>query len=109
VFQQVAHHGKFAPCIIITIQVMTFARMSPGYPDGIRTFPKGGKNEFRTHTSGAGDPDDPDIRRVLHPADPCQVCGAIGAPVAQKTDDFYIFFGHVNVSPLTCFTQGENL
>ena len=73
---------------------MTFTWMSTGNPDGIRSFPEGGQNEFGTHPPGAGDPDDPDIRRVFQPADAGKVCCTITAPVAEKTYNFYIFVRH---------------
>lgn len=73
---------------------MAFAGMSAGHPYSISTLPECGQNEFGTHAAGAGDPDHPDIRRVFHPAHPCQVCCAIGTPVAQKTYNFYIIISH---------------
>jgi hypothetical protein len=73
---------------------MTFAGMSTGNPDGIRSFPERGQNEFRTHPSGTGEPDNPYIRRVFQPADAGKVCCTITAPVAEKTYNFYIFVRH---------------
>jgi len=81
VFQQVFEQGEFSSCIVITFQVMAFAGMSPGNPDGIRTLPQTGKNKLGTHAAGAGDSDYPDIRGVFHPADAGQVGGAVAAPI----------------------------
>jgi hypothetical protein len=109
VLQKISHECKFSSCIIITVQVMAFTRMSPGYPHGIGALSKGGKNKFRAHSTGARDPYHPDIRRVFHPADPCKICGPVTAPVAQKTDDFNIIIIHSDGSPLNNFTQGKYL
>jgi hypothetical protein len=85
VFQKVFQKGEFSSGVVITFQVMAFAGMSPGHPDGIRALSEAGQNKFGAHAAGAGDPDDPDIGRIFHPADAGQVGGAIAAPVAQKT------------------------
>lgn len=88
---------------------MTFTRMSAGYPYGIGSFSQCRKNEFGSHSACAGDPDHPDIRRVFHPADPCKICCAITAPVAEKAYNFNILIIHYDVSPLNDFTQGKYL
>jgi len=88
---------------------MAFTRMSPGYPYGIGAFSKGGKNEFRAHSTGTGNPDHADIRRVFHSADPCKICCAITTPVTQKADDFNIIIIHSDGSPLNNFTQSKYL
>jgi hypothetical protein len=61
---------------------MAFTGMSPGYPDTIRTFAQGCQEKFGIHPTGAGDPDNPDIGWVLHPADTGKIGGTIAAPVA---------------------------
>jgi hypothetical protein len=87
-FKQVLQEHKFPTGVVITFQVMAFARMSPRHPNRIGAFAQGGQSEFRAHATGAGNAHDPYIGRVLHAADPGQVGGAVAAPVAQKTDDF---------------------
>jgi hypothetical protein len=47
--------------------------------------PECGQDEFGTHTARTGHPDDPDVGRVLHAADACQVGGTVTAPVAQES------------------------
>src|SRR3989339_1502021 len=103
-FQKISHECKFSSRIIITIQVMTFTRMSPGYPYGIGSFSKGGKDEFGTHSSGTGNSNNPDICGIFHSADPCKICCTIAAPVAKKADYFNIFIIHYDLSPLNGFT-----
>jgi len=77
---------------------MAFAGMSPGYPDAVGSFTQGGQKEFGTHSSGAGNPDHPDIGRILHPADAGQVGRAIAAPVAQKSHNFWFPIRHYVIS-----------
>jgi len=88
-FHQIFKQRKFATGVVITFQVMAFTGMSPGNPDAVRTFAQGGQKEFGAHPAGARYPDNPDIGRILHPADPGKVGSPIAAPVAQKSDDFW--------------------
>jgi len=81
---QILEQSELASCEVITFQVMAVAGVSPGNPDAVGAVPEGGEDEFGTHPGRAGDPDDPDIGRVLEAADPCQVCRAVAAPVAQE-------------------------
>jgi len=81
-FHQIVKQGKFTTRMIITFQVMAFPGMSAGYPDRIRSFPQGSQRKFRTHASGAWYSNNPDIRRILHPAYTGQICCTIAAPVA---------------------------
>jgi hypothetical protein len=74
--------SEFAAGIVITFQVMAFTGMSPRYPDTVCAFTQGRQEEFGIHPPGAGNPDNPDIGRVLHPADTGKIGGAIAAPVA---------------------------
>jgi len=74
--------GEFATGIVITFQVMAFAGMSPGYPDAVSAFPQGCQEKLRIHPAGARNPDDPDVGRILHPADAGQISGPVAAPVA---------------------------
>jgi hypothetical protein len=95
VFHQILKQCEFATGIVITFQVMAFAGMSPRYPDAVCAFTQGGQKEFGTHPSGAGDPDHPDIWRILHPADTGQISGTIAAPVAQKSHNFWFPISHL--------------
>jgi len=81
-FHQILKQGEFATGIVITFQVMAFTGMSPGDPDAVGTFPQGRQEKLRIHPAGARNPDDPDVGRVLHPADAGQVGGPVAAPVA---------------------------
>ena len=93
-FQQVFKQRKFSTGIVITFQVMAFSGMSPGHPDAVGPFPQGGQKEFGTHPTGAGDPDHPDIGRIFHPAHAGQVGGAVAAPVAQESHNFWFPIRH---------------
>jgi hypothetical protein len=97
---QVFHQGEFSTCVIITFQVMAFAGMSPGYPDGIRSLPQARQNKFGTHPSGAGNADDTDVGRIFHSAHTRQVGGAVAAPVAKKTQYLRFIFSHAHISCL---------
>jgi len=87
-FKKISGKRKFSSGIIITIQVMTFTRMSAGYPYSVSSFSESGKNKFRTHSSGAGNSNNTNIRWILHPADTGKICSTITAPVAEETDYF---------------------
>jgi hypothetical protein len=82
VLHEIVKKGKFTTGIIITFQVMAFTGMSPGHPYAVCSFPQGRQKELGAHTAGAGDSDDPDVRRIFHPADTGQVGSAVTAPVA---------------------------
>jgi len=81
-FQQVFHQSEFSAGIVITFQVMAFTGMSPGYPDRISALSQARQNELRAHAAGTWNPNDPDIRRVFHPADTGQIGCAVTAPAA---------------------------
>jgi hypothetical protein len=84
VFHEVAKQNEFSTGVVITFQVMAFAGMSPGHPHGVGALAQCGQGKLRAHATGAGDPDDPDVGWILHPADTGQVGGTVAAPVAQK-------------------------
>jgi hypothetical protein len=87
-FHKILKKSEFTTGIIITFQVMAVSRMSPGYPNAVGPLSKGGQEKLGAHSAGAWNPYDPNVGRIFHPADTCQVRGAIAAPIAQKTDDF---------------------
>ncbi len=91
-FHQVLEQGEFSAGVVITFQVMAFAGMSPGYPYAVGTFAQGSQKEFRAHPTGAGNPDDPDIGRIFHPADTGQIRRTVTAPVAQEGGNFWFPF-----------------
>ena len=84
-FEEIFEQGEFASCEIITFQVMTIARVSPGNPDAVDTMPERSQDEFRTHPCRAGDPDHPDVRRILKATYPGKIGCAIAAPVAKES------------------------
>jgi len=88
-FHQIFKQCELAASVVITFQVMAFTGMSPGNPDAVCTFAQGGQKEFGTHPAGARYPDNPDIGRVFHTADPGQIRGPIAAPVAQKSNNLW--------------------
>jgi hypothetical protein len=94
VLDQILEQSELASCKVITFQVMAVAGVSPRNPDAVGAVPEGSKDEFGAYPGRAGNPDDPDIGRVLEPADPCQVCRAIAAPVAQECGYFGLPIGH---------------
>jgi hypothetical protein len=98
---QILEQSELASCEIITFQVMAVAGVSPGNPDTVGTVPEGGEDEFRAHPGGAGNPDNPDIGRVLETADACQVCRAVAAPVAQECGYLRLPIGHGHHSVLS--------
>jgi hypothetical protein len=94
---QILEQSELASCEVITFQVMAVAWVSPGNPDAVGTVPEGGKDEFGAHPRRAWNPDDPDIGRVLKATDPCQVCRAVTAPVAQECGYFGLPVVHPNL------------
>ena len=68
---------------------MAVTRVSPGYPDAIRAVTEGSEYKFGAHPSGAWNPDDPYIGRVLKATHASQVSGAITAPVAEKGSNLW--------------------
>ena len=61
---------------------MAFAGVSPGYPHAVRAMTEGSQDKLGAHPAGAGDPDNPEIGRVLKTAYPGQIRSTVTAPVA---------------------------
>jgi hypothetical protein len=91
---QILKQGEFASSIVITFQVMAFAGMSPGDPNSVCALTQCRQKEFGIHPPGAGNADDPDVGRILHPADAGKICGAIATPIAQKGRNFWFPVRH---------------
>ena len=87
IFNKVLKQRKFSSGIVITFQVMAVSGMSPGHPDAVCTLSEGGQNKLRTHSTGTGNSNHPDMGWILHSADPRKIGSPVTAPVAQKTDD----------------------
>jgi hypothetical protein len=96
VLHQILEQGELSAGVIITFQVMAFAWMSPGYPDSVCALAQRREKELGAHPSRTGNPDDPNVGRILHPADAGQIRGTIAAPITQKGDDFWFPIGHDN-------------
>jgi hypothetical protein len=84
VFKQILQQRKLPSGVVITFQVMAFPGVSPADPHPVRTVPQGRQNKFGTHPARAGNPDHPEIGRILKSAHPRQIRCPITAPVAQK-------------------------
>jgi hypothetical protein len=93
-FHQILEQGEFASGIVITFQVMAFAGMSPGDPYTICAFTQRRQKKLGIHPPCAGDADDPDVGRIFHPADAGKISGAIAAPIAQKSRNFWFPVRH---------------
>jgi hypothetical protein len=91
---QILEQGEFAAGIVITFQVMAFTGMSPGDPYAVCAFTQCRQKEFGIHPPCAGDADDPDVGRIFHPADAGKISGAIAAPIAQKSRNFWFPVRH---------------
>ena len=87
-FEQVFEQSELTSCVVITLQVMAVSGVSPRNPDAVRAVPESGQDEFRAHPGRAGHTDDPDIGRVLHAADTCQISGPVTAPITQESRNF---------------------
>jgi hypothetical protein len=96
---QILEQGEFASGIVITFQVMAFAGMSPGDPNTVCTFTQRRQKKFGIHPPCARDADDPDVGRIFHPADAGKISGAIAAPIAQKSRNFWLPVRHCCLSP----------
>ena len=88
--QESFKQGEFSSGVVITIQVMAFARVSPGDPDAVRAVTQCGKDEFGTHSAGTGHPDNPEIGRILQAAHPGEIRRAITAPVAEERRNLWL-------------------
>jgi len=71
--QHSGEKSELSACVIITFQVMAFARVSAGDPNPVCPFTKSREHKFGAHSPCTGNADNPDIGRVLHPADTCQI------------------------------------
>jgi len=60
---------------------------------------EGSKDKFGAYPAGTGEPDNPEVGRVLKPAYPGQIRCTVTAPVTQKRRDFGFPFGHCISSP----------
>ena len=87
VFQHEVDAFRPALCFYITFQVMTFAQVSPTQEDTIRPLGEGVDDQVGVHHTGAHDPDDSAVGRILDSRYPGQVSAGIGAPVAEKSND----------------------
>jgi hypothetical protein len=96
-FQKILQKGKFSSRVVITFQVMAITGVSAGHPHTVCAVTECGQYEFWTDSGGAGDPNDPYIRRVLEPADSRQISGTVAAPVTQESCDLWlpIFHSHL--------------
>jgi len=97
-FKQVFHQRELAARVVITFQVMAFARMSAGHPYRIGPFPQGGQGKLGAHATRAGNAHHANAGRVFHAADAGQIRGTVAAPVAQEANDFRFPIGHEKVS-----------
>jgi hypothetical protein len=97
-FHQVFIQGKLTTGIVITFQVMAFARMSTRNPNAISPLSQSGQKEFGAHPAGAGDSYHPNIRRILHATDSGKICRTVTAPIAEKTDNFRFPIRHAHIS-----------
>ena len=93
--QQILEQDKFPSGVIITFQVMTVSRVSPGDPDPIGPMAESGQNKFLVHPGGARDPDDPDIGRVLEAAYACKISRTITTPITEKSRNLWFPVIHV--------------
>jgi hypothetical protein len=73
---------------MITVQVMTFPKMSAENHYAISPLSEGIYHKFGMDHAGTHDPNDPYIVRILHPRSSGKVCRGIGAPVAAEGNNF---------------------
>ncbi len=103
-FQHQVQHAVALQGAAVPLFVVAVTRVAGQDYNTVGTFYKCGKNELRIDPAAAHDPDDLDIGRIrlLHPA---RLVGAgIGAPVAEKSDDFGL-----KDLPLLSFQDSFNL
>ncbi len=67
--------------------------MSATHKNTVDTLLKRSENMMGRHATGARDPNNPDICRILHTTDPSQVSSGIRSPGAKKCDDMGFEFG----------------
>jgi len=66
---------------------MAVANVSPSYEYAVDPLLKSFDHVVGGNSGGTHDPDDPEIGRILDPADSRQVCGGISAPITEKSQE----------------------
>ena len=87
VFKQQFNYSNTGQCFLITIQVMTFAGVSPHDHDAVSPFFEGGQHKLRMNHSRAHDPDGFHVGWICQPGYAGKITARIRAPVAQKSND----------------------
>ncbi len=70
IFEKVLHNRKLATGDQVATDIVAIARMSAGYPDAVNSPAERIHDKLKTHASCAGNPYDPDVCRIFHPAYP---------------------------------------
>jgi hypothetical protein len=70
---------------------MAVADVSAGYQKALSPLSQGLKEKAGMNPSGAHDPDQTHIRRILDSRNPRQIGPGVGAPVTDKSEDFRRF------------------
>jgi hypothetical protein len=78
---------KACGCLMITVQVMAFTRVSAHDQNAVRALEEGMHDEVRAHHPRAHHADGPHVGGVLKARNPGEITAGVSAPVAQKPDD----------------------
>jgi hypothetical protein len=82
--EQLAGFFNNLPAFDITFQVMTVTDVSAGNQNSVRPFQKRLQQKAMIHATGAHEPDQTDIGRVLHAGHTSQVSPGVSAPIADE-------------------------
>jgi hypothetical protein len=87
--------------LYITLQVMAITQMSPGHEHAVTAFFERLNDKRRFNPSGAHDPYDSYIVRILQPGNTGQIGAGVCTPIAQKSS--YFRFKIFHPFPFTLF------
>ncbi len=77
---------------VITVPVVTFAKVSATHEDAISPVDKAVYEEDGVDSAGAHHADNPDMGRILKTRHPCCISRRVAAPVAQEAQDSWFKF-----------------
>ena len=89
-------------CMKIATGVMAIARVATTDQNCVGTVFKGFDYQIKVDSSGAGQTNDPKIRRIFQSARTGKVGTKVGTPVANKGNDFRFKIGSVNHNATFC-------
>jgi hypothetical protein len=101
------YHVRPGQGLVITIYVMTFSEVSAKDHDPIGPLIKGGKYHLRMNHAGTHNPDNPNVRRILHSRSTREIGGCVRTPVAAEGNYFWFIFHCLSLHKYQKFKRQE--